>query len=163
MGAADHRKEEVVKGYSVLGATLLAIVLAACAGAATTIGIGVGYEPTGLVLFTALTELPLIEFVDVRAQVGFASQGIAGLMIASGSLIVHYPVPPIDPFLGIGVGAALTPPPFASGLLVEGTAGLRAVVFDPLCLFGQVRFLVRWTDEGMTAGPVYEAGIQVRF
>jgi len=152
-----------VRGYRVLAAALLVAICTAGAGSATTIGIGVGYEPTGLLLFTALTELPVTEFIDVRAQVGFASQQIAGLMIASGALVAHYPIPPVDPFLGIGIGAALTPTPFTSGLLAEGTAGVRAVVFDPLCLFGQVRFLVRWTDEGMTAGPVYEAGIQVRF
>ena len=84
-------------------------------------------------------------------------------MVATGTVLYHYPVPPIDPFVGLGGGVALTPPPFSTGVVVEGVAGVRAILFEPVALYGQIRYLIRWSGAGITTGPIYEAGVQLRF
>jgi len=142
---------------------LVATLFLGSGAAATTIGLGFGFEPTGLLIISALTETSITESLDLRAEAGIATDEIAGLMLATATILYHVPVPPVDPFLGIGFGAALTPPPFSTGVVAEGVAGLRVVPFEPICLYGQVRYLIRWSGAGITTGPIYEAGIQLRF
>ena len=142
---------------------VLSFLSLASAAHAVSVGIGIGWDPTGLTLVNALTEMPITDLLDLRAEVGIALDRAVGLMLASGAILAHYPFPPVDPFVGLGVGAALTPPPFSTGLVLEAVAGVRIVPFHPVCLFGQLRYLARWSAAGWTLGPVYEAGLQLRF
>jgi len=142
---------------------LLAIGVLGIGAGAVTVGFGVGYEVTGLVLISALTEMPIGETIDVRAQVGLATPDIAGLMIVTMDVLMHRAVPPLDPYIGLGAGVALTPPPFSTGLVVEGIAGLRAAPLDLVQLYLQARYLLRRSGVGWSAGPVFEAGLLVRF
>ena len=130
---------------------------------ATTVGFAVGLDPTGIFLLNALTELPVSPDVDVRAEIGMATGDMAGLMLITGSVLYHQVFPPVDPFVGLGVGVALTPPPFTTGLVIEGAAGLRVLPLESVVLFAQVRYLLRWLSGGITSGPIYEAGLEVRF
>jgi len=143
----------ILLGVGLFGASLQAV----------TIGLCVGYEVSGLTLISALTETSIAESIDVRAQVGFATTDIAGLMLVTMDLLTHWVIPPFDPYLGIGIGAALTPPPFATGLIAEGVVGLRAAPVDVLRLFLQGRFLLRWSGAGWDTGPVFEGGLLVQF
>jgi len=70
---------------------------------------------------------------------------------------------PIDPFVGVGVGIALTPPPFSSGLVVEGAAGIRLVPTNVVSIMLQARYLLRWTEGILTSGPIFEGGILINF
>ena len=131
---------------------------------ATTVGFAVGLDPTGIFLLNALTELPVSPDIDVRAEIGMATGDMAGLMLITGSILYHQVFPPVDPFVGLGVGVALTPPPpFTTGLVIEGMAGVRPWPVDIVALFAPVRYLVRWLSGGITSGPIYEAGLEVRF
>ena len=130
---------------------------------ATTVGFAVGLDPTGIFLLNALTELPVSPDIDVRAEIGMATGDMAGLMLITGSVLYHQVFPPVDPFVGLGVGVALTPPPFTTGLVIEGAAGLRVLPLESVVLFAQVRYLLRWLSGGITSGPIYEAGLEVRF
>jgi len=141
----------------------LTLALSTLVVAASTAGFGVGLDPTGLLLISALAELPIGEFLDLRAQVGFSTAEIEGLMLASIDLLAHQLFPPVDPYIGIGIGAALTPPPFTTGLVVEGMAGTRIIAFEPVALFLQARFLLRYSGGVWTTGPVFEGGILIRF
>jgi hypothetical protein len=147
---------------AIVWGVLASILLGVCA-TATTMGAAVGFDPTGLFLVSAVTEISLSESFDIRAEAGFATGELAGLMLATATFLFHAPFPPVDPFIGNGGGAAVTPPPFSSGVVVEGVAGLRIIPAEPVAIFGQVRYLVRWAGDGVTTGPIYEAGIQFRF
>ena len=142
---------------------VLSVILLGVGASATSIGVGFGLDPTGLLIISALTETAITDSIDLRAEAGIATDEVAGLMVATGTLLYHYPVPPIDPFVGIGGGVALTPPPFSTGVVVEGVAGVRVILFEPLALYGQIRYLIRWSGAGITTGPIYEAGVQLRF
>ena len=142
-------------------ALLLVVGLVGVGLHAVTIGFGVGYEISGLILLSALTETRINEAIDLRAQLGFATTDIAGLMLVTVDLLSHWVVPPLDPFLGLGIGVALTPPPFSTGLTVEGVAGLRAAPTDIVRLFLQARYIVRRAGAGWNAGPVFEGGLLV--
>jgi hypothetical protein len=107
--------------------------------------------------------LPVSPDVDVRVEIGMATGDMAGLMLITGSVLYHQVFAPVDPFVGLGVGVALTPPPFTTGLVIEGAAGLRVLPLESVVLFAQVRYLVRWLSGGITSGPIYEAGLEVRF
>ncbi|MCK5247444.1 hypothetical protein KAR02_11120, partial [Candidatus Bipolaricaulota bacterium] len=127
------------------------------------VGVVAGIDPTGLWLIGAMTELSITEIVDVRAQIGFATQEIEGLMLATLSVLPHVVVSPIDLFAGFGLGIALTPPPFSTGLVVEGSAGIRLVPADVVSIILQARYLLRWTGGIWTSGPVFEGGILINF
>ena len=132
-------------------------------GTSSGVGLTAGLDPTGLWLIGALTELSVTEIIDVRAQIGFAMQEVEGLMLVSLSVLPHWSLPPIDPFAGIGVGVALTPPPFSTGLIVEGLAGIRLIPADVVSIVLQARYLVRWTAGVWTSGPIFEGGILINF
>jgi hypothetical protein len=150
------RRSAIVRG-------VLVVILLGTSATATTIGVGFGLDPTGLLIISALTETAITDSLDLRAEAGIATDEVAGLMVATGTVLYHYPVPPIDPFVGLGGGVALTPPPFSTGVVVEGVAGVRAILFEPVALYGQIRYLIRWSGAGITTGPIYEAGVQLRF
>jgi hypothetical protein len=132
-------------------------------GMGSGVGFSAGIDPTGLWMIGALTELSITEIFDLRAQIGFATQEIEGLMLASISFLPHWSVPPIDPFAGIGVGIALTPPPFSTGLIVDGSAGVRLAPGDVVSILLQARYLLRWTGGIWTSGPIFEGGILINF
>lgn len=144
---------------------LILLLLAVFGGQAfaTSVGLGIGLDPTGLIIASAITELPLVEYLDLRAEVGFATDEIAGLMMATIGILGHYAFPPLEPFVGLGIGAALTPPPFSTGFVAEGYGGLRVTPFEPVFLYLQARLIARYRAPGWTIGPIYEAGMQVRF
>ncbi|MCX6091934.1 MAG: hypothetical protein NTX23_03590 [Candidatus Bipolaricaulota bacterium] len=170
-----------------IGCFLAIVMILGGAAHATSVGLAAGLDPTGILLVNALTELPISSDFDLRAEVGFATGDMAGLMLVTASVLGHHafgpsigptvatvtggdstlfirPISPaIDPFLGLGVGVVLTPPPFSTGLVLEGAAGVRLLPVDAVALFAQVRYLVRWLNDGFTSGPVYEAGLEVRF
>jgi len=152
-----------MKQATALLALLLAVGWVGTHGGAVSVGVSVGYEITGLVLVGALTELPIGASLDVRAQVGFAASNVAGLMLVTTDLLAHWLVPPIDPYAGVGIGAALTPSPYSSGAVAEGIAGLRAAPSEAVQLFLQVRYLLRRSGVGWSAGPVFEGGLLARF
>ncbi|MFC2095992.1 hypothetical protein ACFLSW_06130 [Candidatus Bipolaricaulota bacterium] len=152
-----------MKQAIILG-LLVGLIASVCIpGLSSGVGFSAGYDPTGLWLLGALTELSITEIIDVRAQIGFATQGIEGLMLASISLLPHWFMPPIDPFAGIGIGVALTPPPFSTGLVLEGSAGIRLVPADVVSIILQARYLFRWTGGNWTSGPIFEGGILINF
>ena len=145
--------------FGLLAVVLMASVL--CVGSG--VGFTAGFEPTGLWILGALTELSISETFDVRAQIGFATHGIEGLMLVSISVVPHWPMPPVDPFVGLGVGVALTPPPYSTGVVVEAAAGIRLIPADVISILLQARYLLRWTGTTWTTGPVFEGGILMRF
>ena len=130
---------------------------------AVTIGVSVGYEISGLVLVSALTETGINEAIDLRVQIGFATPNVSGLMVVTMDLLLHWLIPPLDPYIGLGIGAALTPPAFSTGVLGEAVAGLRAAPSNVVQLFLQARYVVRRTGIGWYAGPVLDGGLVVEF
>ena len=152
-----------MRGHSVLAVIGILLLGLGLSAAGTTAGIGVGVDPTGIYMFSAIVELPIGDNLDLRAEGGFATGDLAGLLLASGTILYHRPFPSVDPFIGLGLGGALTPPPFTTGLVLEGVAGVRIFPFDSLTVFVQVRYLARFTGIGWTSGPVYEGGIGIRF
>ena len=152
-----------MKQAIVLGLLIGFLAWVSIPGMSSGFGLSAGIDPTGLWLIGALTELSVTEIIDLRAQIGFATQGIEGLMLASISVLPHWSIPPIDPFIGIGLGVALTPPPFSTGLVVEGSAGVRLVPANVVSIILQARYLLRWTGGVWTSGPIFEGGILINF
>ena len=152
-----------MKQAIVLGLLIGLLAWFSMPGMSSGVGLSVGFDPTGLWLIGALTELSITEIFDLRAQIGFATQEIEGLMLASVSVLPHWAIPPIDPFAGIGVGIALTPAPFSTGLVVEAAAGVRLVPADVVSIILQARYLLRWTAGSWTSGPIFEGGILINF
>ena len=150
-----------MKQAIVLGLLIGLMAWVSMPGMSSGVGLSAGFDPTGLWLMGALAELSITAIFDVRAQIGFATQEIEGLMLASVSVLPHWFVPPIDPFAGIGIGIALTPPPFSTGLVVEGSAGLRLVPADVVSIILQARYLFRWTGGNWTSGPIFEGAILI--
>jgi len=152
-----------MKKWVVLSLLIGLLGWVSLSGMGSGVGVVAGIDPTGLWLIGAMTELSIMEIIDVRAQIGFATQEIEGLMLASLSVLPHVVVPPIDLFAGLGVGIALTPPPFSTGLVVEGSAGIRLIPSDVVSIILQARYLLRWTGGIWTSGPVFEGGILINF
>ncbi len=152
-----------MRGYLAFGIIAVLILGLGLGAAGTTAGISVGVDPTGIYMFSAIVELPIGSSLDIRAEGGIATGDLAGLMVGSLTLLYHRTFPPFDPFVGIGFGGALTPPPFTTGLVLEGAAGVRIAPVEPLVVFVQVRYLVRFTPEGWMSGPVYEGGLGIGF
>jgi len=153
----------MMKQAIVLGLLIGLMAWVSMPGMSFGVGLSAGFDPTGLWLIGAMTELSITEIFDLRAQIGFATQEIEGLMLASVSVLPHLSMPPIDPFAGIGVGIALTPPPFSTGLVIEGSAGVRLVPADVVSIILQARYLVRWTGGSWTSGPIFEGAILIDF
>ena len=152
-----------MKKWVVLSLLIGLLGWVSLSGMGSGVGVVAGIAPKGLWLIGAMTELSITEIIDVRAQIGFATQEIEGLMLASLSVLPHVVVPPIDLFAGLGVGIALTPPPFSTGLVVEGSAGIRLIPSDVVSIILQARYLLRWTGGIWTSGPVFEGGILINF
>lgn len=156
-----------MKKWMVLGLLMGLLGWSSLSGMGSGVGVvaGLVVDPTGsgLWLIGAMTELSLTNIFDVRAQIGFATQDIEGLMLVSLSILPHVVVPPIDLFAGLGVGIALTPPPFDTGFVVEGAAGIRLVPADVVSIILQARYLLRWTSVEFYYGPVFEGGILINF
>jgi len=141
---------------------VLGLAMSGLSASAFTVGIGAGLDPTGLFVMSALAEMPVGEWIDLRAQIGFSTDQVEGLMLAGIDVIAHQPYPPVDPYVGIGLGAAVTPPPFTTGIVIEGVAGVRFVPVEQLALFLEARYLLRYSGGAWTTGPLYQAGLQIR-
>lgn len=152
-----------MKKWFVLSLLIGLLGWVSLSGMGSGVGVVAGIDPTGLWLIGAMTELSITEIIDVRAQIGFATQEIEGLMLATLSVLPHVVVSPIDLFAGLGLGIALTPPPYSTGLVVEGSAGIRLVPADVVSIILQARYLLRWTGGIWTSGPVFEGGILINF
>jgi hypothetical protein len=153
----------MMKKWIVLSLLICLIGWVSLSGIGSGVGAVAGIDPTGLWLIGAMTELSITELLDLRAQIGFATQDIEGLMLISLSVLPHIVIPPIDLFAGFGLGIALTPPPFSTGLVVEGSTGIRLVPADVVSIILQARYLLRWTGGIWTSGPVFEGGILINF
>ena len=152
-----------MKKWMVLSLLIGLLGLVSLTGMGSGVGVVAGLDPTGLWLIGAMTELSITPIFDLRAQIGFATQDIEGLMLATLSFVPHILLPPIDLFAGLGLGVALTPPPFSTGLVVEGFGGIRLVPTDVVSIILQARYLLRWTGGIWTSGPVFEGGILINF
>ena len=152
-----------MKKWIVLSLLIGLLGWVSLSGMGSGVGAVAGIDPTGLWLIGAITELSITEIIDVRVQIGFATQEIEGLMLATLSVLPHVVVSPIDLFAGFGLGIAVTPPPFSTGLVVEGSAGIRLVPADVVSIILQARYLLRWTGGIWTSGPVFEGGILINF
>jgi len=152
-----------MKKWMVLSLLIGLLGLISLTGMGSGVGVVAGLDPTGLWLIGAMTELSITPIFDLRAQIGFATQDIEGLMLTSLSFVPHILLPPIDLFAGLGLGVALTPPPFSTGLVVEGSGGIRLVPTDVVSIILQARYLLRWTGGIWTSGPVFEGGILINF
>jgi len=140
----------------------LGIVLLAPSVVAAMIGIAVGYGPSGLMLFSAVRETQVGESIDLRAEAGIATHEIAGLRLATGTVLYYFPWPPVDPFVGLGGGIAMTAPPFTTGVLVEADAGLLIDRIETIGFAGRLRDLVRWSEDQTWPEPVFGASLQRR-
>ena len=150
------------RGMKVGVTFLLLFVLVVAHGFATQLGIGIGLDPTGVLLIGALAEISFGNLLDLRAQLGVATQNMAGLLMLGGAVLLHQQFPPFDPYIGGGIGLALTPG-FSTGFTAEGLVGTRVALFGPTGAFLQVRIVARLSEIGWTAGPLYEAGLLLSF
>lgn len=147
-------------------ALLLLVFLTASgiSGSATSVGLGGGFDPTGLFFMEALVEIPVAEWADLRTQMSIAlNSDITGLMLIDVSALAHRPIEFFDPFLGMGIGVALTPRGYSVGFTVNGLAGVRIALFQPISAFLDVHYVIRFTEEGLSHGPIYEAGLRATF
>ncbi len=129
---------------------------------ATQIGMGIGVDPTDVLLVSALAEISFGNLIDLRGQLGIVTQNVAGLMMLGGAVLVHQPFPPLDPYLGGGIGLALAPG-FSTGFTVEGLVGTRIELLKPLAAFIELRYVGRFSEIGWTAGPLFEGGLLLSF
>jgi len=127
-----------------------------------SLGLGIGIDPTGLILFNVASEAEFGDVISLRAQMGFSTLNVEGLMLIGGMILVHYPVEFVDPFAGIGIGAAVTKAR-GSALTLEGGLGSHITLFGPLQAFIDVRYIARFTSYGIDTGPLYESGLSVFF
>jgi len=133
-------------------------------GSATSAGLGGGFDPTGIFFIGALVEIPVAEWIDLRTQMSIAlNSDITGLMLVDISALAHRPIEFFDPFLGMGIGVALTPRGYSVGFTVNGIAGVRIALFKPVSAFLDVHYVMRFTEEGLSHGPIYEAGLRATF
>jgi hypothetical protein len=133
-------------------------------GFATSVGLGGGFDPTGLFFMGALVEIPIAEWIDLRTQMSIAlNSDITGLMLVNISALAHQRIEFFDPFLGMGIGVALTPRGYSVGFTVNGLAGVRIALFAPISAFLNVHYVMRFTEEGLSTGPIYEAGLRATF
>jgi len=133
-------------------------------GSTASVGLGGGFDPTGLFFMEALVEIPIAEWIDLRTQMSIAlNSDITGLMLVNISALAHRPIEFFDPFLGMGIGVALTPRGYSVGFTVNGLAGVRIALFEPVSAFLDVHYVLRFTEEGLSHGPIYEAGFRATF
>ena len=133
-------------------------------GSATSVGLGGGFDPTGLFFMGALIEIPVAEWIDLRTQMSIAlNSDITGLMLVNASALAHRPIEFFDPFLGMGIGVALTPRGYSVGFTLNGLAGVRIALFEPVSAFLDVHYVLRFTEAGLSHGPIYEAGLRATF
>ncbi len=131
---------------------------------ATSAGLGGGFDPTGLFFMGALVEIPVAEWIDLRTQMSIAlNSDITGLMLVDISALAHRPIEFFDPFLGMGIGVALTPRGYSVGFTVNGLAGVRIALLEPVSAFLDVHYMMRFTEEGLSTGPIYEEGFRATF
>lgn len=129
---------------------------------ATHFGAGVGIDPTGVLLVGVLADVTVGDLIDVRAQLGITTQNMGGLMLLGGAVLIHQVFPPLDPYLGGGIGVALTSG-FSTGFTVEGLVGTRVALFAPVAAFVELRYIARISEIGLTAGPLFAAGLLLSF
>ena len=141
---------------------LLLLNLLAVSLLATHLGAGVGIDPTGVLLVDVVADVSVGDLINVRAQLGITTQNEGGLMLLGGAVLAHQAFPPFDPYLGGGIGLALTSG-FSTGFTVEGLMGTRVSLFDPVAAFVELRYIARISEVGLTAGPLLAAGLLLSF
>jgi hypothetical protein len=142
---------------------IIALMLVPVWASATSIGIGAGIDPTGIIMVGTTTETLLMDYLGLRAQVGIAvNAGINGLMTMNATACGYYPMFPFMPFIGLGGGIALTPGGF-NGWTIDALAGTHIVIAPPVSVFFDLHYVVRFSSFAITYGPVYEGGVSFSF
>ena len=151
-----------MKRYLV--AIVVAVLVAAVSGAgyATSVGVNMGFDPTGVVMANVLATVGVGDMLDLRADLGLSAFGVSGLMLFDGMALVHYPIDVVNPFAGVGIGGAFTRAG-TNAFIVEGVLGTDIALFPPMSTFIDVRYIVRFTPYGIDYGPLFEAGVALNF
>ncbi|HHR84786.1 hypothetical protein J7K60_01920 [Candidatus Bipolaricaulota bacterium] len=144
-------------------AAIIVLIIVPVWASATSIGISAGIDPTMMIMIGTVTEVPVIDYVGLRAQLSVAvNSGIAGLMTMNAAVCGYYPLLPFIPFIGLGGGIALTPSGFNWGWTLDALAGTHIAIAEPVSLFFDVHYIVRFSAV-ITYGPIYEGGISFSF
>ena len=130
---------------------------------ATTLTPVVGADPTGIVMAGAWAETPIGEFLHARAGLSVSVVRSARLLLAGGGITASMLWGGLEPMVGIGIGAALAPAGFASGAVLEGDVGARLWIVDWMAVLAQMRYIIRFSEGGVSAGPLFEAGLAFTF
>ena len=130
---------------------------------ATTLTPVVGIDPTGVITVGASAETPIGESFHVWAGLAVSVVQSARLLLAGGGVGASIMWGVLEPILGVGIGAALAPAGFASGATLEVDLGARVWMADWLAVLTQLRYIVRFSDGGVTAGPLIEGGLAFTF
>ena len=138
------------------------VIVAAVPGYSTTLGLGVGLDPTGITLVNLSAVAGVNTTINVRADMGFSTFNAARLILIDGMILAHYPVKVLDPFVGAGIGGAFTTAG-TNALIIEGVLGTNIALFPPLSAFIDMRYIVRFTPYGPDYGPLFEAGLALNF
>ncbi len=130
---------------------------------ATTLTPVIGADPTGVVMAGAWAETPIGEYFHARAGLSVSVVRSARLLLAGGGITASILWGGLEPMLGLGIGAALAPAGFASGAVLEGDLGARLWIVDWVAVLTQVRYIIRFSEGGVSAGPLFEAGLAFTF
>jgi len=86
-----------MRKYEIAGIVGALLVIASFSAFPASLGVGVGLDPTGLILFNVTSDMTLGESFGFRAELGFSTIDVAGLMLIGGLLFVHQPIEFIGP------------------------------------------------------------------
>ena len=76
---------------------IVVLLLVPVWASATSIGIGVGIDPTGMIMVGTTTETLFMDYLGLRAQIGVAvNSGINGLMTMNATACGYFPVFPLS-------------------------------------------------------------------
>jgi hypothetical protein len=142
---------------------IIVLMLVPVWASATSIGIGAGIDPTGIIMVGTTTETLFLEHFGLRVQIGIAvNSGINGLMTMNGIACGYYPVFPFMPFVGLGAGVALTPSGY-NGWTIDSLAGTHIFIAPPVSAFLDLHYVVRFSSSAITYGPIFEGGVSFSF
>jgi len=163
MGIWRATSWKMVAVIGVFSVALVSVIGISPRVQATTLTPVVGADPTGVVTVGAWAETPIGEFLHARAGLAVSVVESARLLLASGGLAGSLRWGALEPILGLGIGAALAPAGFASGAVFEADLGARIWIVDWLAILTQMRYIVRFSDGGVSAGPLFEGGLAFTF
>ncbi len=151
-----------MKRYLIAIVVVLVVATASGVGYATSVGVSMGFDPTGVVMANVLATVGVGNMINLRAELGLSTFSVSGLMLLDGMALIHYPIDVANPFAGVGIGGAFTRAG-TNAFTVEGVLGTDIALFPPMSTFIDVRYIVRFTPYGIDAGPLFEAGVAFNF